>query len=75
MVMPVESGAYAHHQHRVRVEKTIDVTLPTREREQIANDVGIVVSTGVSAPNKVLDRDTWESQSDADRQSARWHTG
>jgi len=27
------------------------------------------LSTGVSAPDRVLDRDTWESQSDADRQS------
>jgi len=40
-----------------------------------AKDVGNWLSTGVSAPDRVLDRDTWESQSDADRQSSRWHTG
>ena len=33
------------------------------------------LSTELSTPNKVLDRDTWESPSDADRQLSRWHTG
>lgn len=32
------------------LKKTIDVTLPTREREQIANDVGSRWHTGKSVP-------------------------
>ena len=62
--------AYMHGVGRFgnRVRYTRDKQV--RILEHCASVLQTRLSTGVSAPDRVLDRDTWESQSDADRQSA-----